>query len=237
MQIKSADTKPAKLVLNMKCGDCVHFEHYAKFEKPCSKLGVMKFRDAPDCFMPNVFAFQRMSPDILNQIGILFKDFTPSLARILMGLLYKRKAYSRYGLAFGMPVYFHLGSDYLNNYYRGYVVGVNSRNSQPIVYVTSDLSKKQVSNPAILALFPDSVYNIVAFKKKRQALTEAGRMNDPKMMLTGSKKKPVADIGYEPPTMDSVPASWFDLYSKAGKEKAPFKKGKDGTIEVKVKRK
>ncbi len=235
MKLRSADEKSAKITFTPKCGDCMHFDHYAKFQSVCSKLGVLKNRLAPPCFTENVFVLQKQSPDVLNQIGLLLKDFTPSQARILLAILAKKKKYKEYGLAFGMPVYFHLGSDYLNNYFKGYVVGVANR-GEPMVYVSSDLNKKQVNKPAMLALYPDSVFTISQFEKKKKSLADNNRLNDPKITTIGKKNKTeISDVfDFEPPTLEAAPASWFDIYSKVGKEKANFKKGKNG-IEFQIK--
>lgn len=229
--LKKEAKQTARLSIAWKCGDCIHFQKFAKFEKVCSKLGVTDKALAPSCFSPNVFALQKVAPDVLNQIGLLVKDLSTTQSRILMGVLKSRKAFQRYGLAFGMPVYICFGADYLNNYYKGFVIGVASH-GDPMVYVTSDLNKAQINRPAILALLKDSVYNVVKFRAKKQELIKKKRLNDPKNTgIFGSNiKKPTVDVGYEPPSMDQVPASWFDAYARrVGK-----KQSKKGKLEFKV---
>lgn len=111
--------------IGQKCGDCLHFKRNAKFEKPCSQLGIKHYAAAPQCFSPDVYVLAKKTPDILCQIGLMFHNFTPSESRVLLSLLNQNRTFERaYGLKFGQPVYFKLGNDYLANYFRGYVVGV-----------------------------------------------------------------------------------------------------------------
>lgn len=233
--LKKEANQSSKLVIGFKCGECLHHTKYAKFEKICFKLGVLAKASAPSCFTPNVFLLQKHSPDVLNQLGLLIKDFSSAQARILVGLLRSRKAYERYGLAFGMPVYVRFGSDYLNNYFRAYVISVTVH-GEPMVYVTSDLNRKQTNAPAVMALLPDSVLTISMFKKKKQDLTKRKLLKDPKPTVFG---KPVkgkkAEIDYEPPTLENVPASWFDAYARRTlKDSKHLKKNKEGDLTYKV---
>jgi len=232
--LKKPESKMAKLAVHFKCGDCIHFEKYPKYEKVCSKLGVERHANAPICFSPNIFKLQPLPSDVLNQIGLLFKDFTTSQARILFALLKTKKTFARLGLAFGMPVYICLGPDYLSNYYRAYVIGASVYGDR-VVYVTSDLNRRQVSKATIMALLPDSIFTVSKFKRKRKVLGKKGRLVDPgsSFIMRGVKKKEVT-IEYEPPTMETVPASWFDKFSKqVGSSKKKIKNLKKG-LEFKI---
>jgi hypothetical protein len=208
---------PIKVVGNgNKCGDCLHFEKIAhsKYPKPCIHLGVGKKANAPNCYDDNVFLLQRVEPDILNQIGLLHKDMNSSQSRILANTLRRRKQFRRAGVAFGMPVFVCLGRDYLNNYYKGYVIGVQNH-GEPLIFVTTDLNKKQVAKPAILSLLKESVLNVQEFARKRRELIKKKHLNDPDNSFMGTKiKKNKADEMYEPPTLETVPETWFDLYAK-----------------------
>lgn len=238
---KKEITASSKLSLGFRCGDCLHLDKISKFEKVCSKLGITKNALAPACFAPNVFELQKVTPDILNNLGLMIKDLNSTQCRILLGLLKARKSFERYHLAFGQPVYFHVGQDYLSNYFKGFVVSVSSF-GEPTVYVTSDLNKKQVAKPAMLVLSPESVFTISRFKKKKDSLVKRNLVNDPKPFYFMKKVHPKeVDVSYEPPTMESVPDSWFDVYAGGkGKDKAqnksPIKKVKSG-LEMKIRSK
>lgn len=214
------DTTSSKVVIGFKCGECLHFEKVSKFEKPCSQLGVTRHANSPGCFSPNVYLLQKVSPDIFNQLGLLLRNFTSPQARVLLALLRSKKAFDKYNLAFGQPVFFHLGDDFLSNYFRGFVFGVVTH-GEPLVYVTSDMNKRQVGTPGLLMLLPSSVYTVSAFRKKRQQLLTTGRKDDPKPLpfLTKAKARKPVPVDYEPPTMESVPDAWFDAYARP--DKAP----------------
>jgi hypothetical protein len=234
------ERKPAaRHLIGFKCGDCLHHEKYPRYEQPCSKLGVTNKADAPECFTPNAFAFGSISPDVLCQLGLILNAFTASQQRVLLGILKNSNAFRKYGFAFGQPVFFHVGNDYLGNYCKGFVIGVVSH-GEPLVFITSDLGSRKSKQPVTLALFPDSVISVTDFVKKRNQLVQQDKINDP--ALARKRKKAgleKATPEYDPPTMESVPASWFDAYSKPrddGKKKGKkelytVKKLKDGTVE------
>lgn len=221
MEKKDPSANSTKLSLGFKCGDCLCFAKTARFEQPCEKLGVLRHANAPVCFVPNPFFMQKIQPDVLNQLGLLFREFNAPMKRVLLGLLRSGKTFEDMGLAFGQPVYFCMGEDYLSNYYTGYVIGVTSVMS-PSVYVTTDLNKKQLSRPVIATLMPESVHVRSAFLKKREQLIERKRVMDPNHNKFKRVIKKNALEGYEPPSMDSVPAEWFDDYgqSKVRKSRA-----------------
>jgi len=211
--------------IQQRCGDCLHFKLSAKFEKPCSQLGVKSYGAAPNCFSPNVYAMAQKSPDLLFQIGLMFHNFTPSQARVLLSLINMNKVFVKsYGLKFGQPVYFRLGNDFLGNYFRGYVAGVASAGEQQ-VFVTSDLSGAQKLKPVIATLNRDSVFSVSDFKKKREELVAKGRLQDPTPLKTRPKK---IDEKYEVPSMEKAPEEWFNTYGAKMSSKKKLKKTKDG---------
>jgi len=215
------------------CGDCLHFKRNAKFEKPCSQLGVKHYASAPQCFSPDVYVLARKSPDALFQIGLLFHNFTPSESRILLSLLNQQKTFEKgYSLKFGQPVYFRLGTDYLSNYFRGYVAGVASAGDQQ-VYVTSDMNGAQSAKPVIATLMRDSVFSVTEFKTKRASLQERGRLMDP-----NPEKKHVVtkiDAKYEIPSMEKAPADWYESFGARLNSSKKLKRGKDNSLTFKVK--
>lgn len=221
-----------KTSIQQKCGECLHFKNNAKYEKPCSQLGVKRFASAPTCFYPNIYALTTKSPDALYQIGLLLHNFSTSESRILLSLLNQNKTFERsYDLKFGQPVYFKLGADFLVNYFKGYVAGVATAGEQQ-VFVTSDMGGQQRHKPVIATLLRDSVYSISEFKKKRSQLEKEGRFNDPNPKYTPVAKK--VDVKYEIPSMESAPAEWFDSFGARLKSRSKLKKGKDGSLVFKV---
>ncbi len=232
--LKREGSQSSKFTIQHKCGECLHFDKIAKFPKLCSKNGVMRNADAPSsCFTPNYFLLQDLSPDTLNQLGLLMRNFTPRQSRVMISLLRNKKQFDKYGLAFGMPVYVALGSDYLSNYYRAFVISV-STHGDPCVFVSSDLGEKQLSSPCIMSLLPDSVFTVTQFVKKKADLIRRNRIKDPSPNTVWAKKAAKkANEEYEPPTMDTVPASWFDSFAKRSTETLKIKKVKGG-LEFKV---
>lgn len=220
--------------IGLKCGDCLHFKRNAKFEKPCAQLGVKHFADAPACYTPDAYLLTKQAPETLFQLGLLLQTFTAQQSRVLISILKQSRAFEKhYGLKFGQAVYFRVGNDYLSNYFRGHVIGVAEAGDEQI-FITSDLNKKQRTNPVVGSFMPESVFTITAFKEKRAALQKAKRLVDPKPVF---KSKPqaliLAEADYQPPSMDSAPPEWFESASYRIPEKN-LKKNKDGSMEFHV---
>lgn len=195
----------SKSTIGIKCGDCLFFKGNKKFEKPCSELGVKHFTNAPACYSPNVYKLAEKNPDVILQLGLLLKDFTASDTRILMSVLKQQTAFEKnYNLQFGQPVYFRIGDDYLSNYYKGYVIGV-ATTGEGMVFLTSDLEKKQRIKPAVVSLFRDSLQSVSQFRKIKEALQKSDRLIDPKGELTKRAATAVSKVDYEPPTIDKAP--------------------------------
>jgi hypothetical protein len=229
-----------KSSIGIKCGDCIHFKRISKFEKPCSLLGRKHFADAPDCYAPDVYLLAKHNPEILFNLALLYKEFTAQETRVFMSLLKKSKTFEKAKLQFGMPVYFCVSTDYLSNFYRGFVLDVTSSGDAQTVSVTSDLSKAQRDRPMIGMFLRDSIYTVSEFKKKKVQLHKANRLLDPKPKFSAvADKSIVANIDYVPPSMDNAPREWFDKQDKS-KAKSKFKgvqKSKrrlDGNLEFNV---
>lgn len=220
-----------RATIGIKCGDCIHFKRMEKFGKPCSELGKKHFADAPDCYSPDVYLMAKHTPDILYQLALLMKDFTAQETRVYLSLLRKSKTFEKAKLKFGQPVYFSISGDYLGNYYRGFVLDVTSSAPQN-VFVTSDLRKTQRNNPMIGAFMRDSILTIGEFKKRKLKLQKQGRLVDPKPTFSATvNKSELANIDYQPPSMETAPQEWFD--KQAAKKKKP-KKRLDGTLEFRL---
>jgi hypothetical protein len=241
MALKSDKVIPiTTLKAKPRCGDCLHFKHISKFERVCSTLGVKQFAEAPTCFSPNVYALTKKNPDILHQLGMLLREFTPAETRVFMALLRQKVSMDKnYGLAFGQPVMFRIGGgDYLSNYFKGYVIGVASVGDGQ-VFVASDMSKTQRNMPATATLLPSSVYPLSKWKKKKAELVKDKKLKDPNPLYSPTAlKKEELTIDYKVPTLEDAPSAWFDKTDGGGKlkSKKKLKQGKDGSVEFNVER-
>lgn len=231
-------TSSDKVSLGMRCGDCVHFQRGpARFEKTCNKLGVDAKSKAPDCFSPDVFRLNTgIDPEVLGQLGRLIKDFSPSQNRILSHIFSKNgTAIHKHGFQFGQPVYFTLGDDYLSHYFKGYIIGA----CDDYLYVASKLNKAR-SNTS-LTILPKTALSYKAYKAKEASLLKSKKifMSEKDKRLV--KKLPLAEhidatgcvklpeqvkVDYEPPTFDTAPAHWFDIYDNKIQAKLRKKKPK-----------
>lgn len=233
MQKKKIIPISPKTSIGFKCGECLHFNRLAKFEKPCSFLGIKAFANAPSCFTPDVFKLQKTNPDIIYQIGNIMKDFTSAEARILIALLRSTRTQEKYyKLKFGQPVYFCLSNDYLSNYFRGFVVGVASQGEEQ-VYISSNLGKTQRANPMLGSFIRDRVLTLTEFKKRKKELIKAGKVQDPKKIFTPTKLTKDNADDYEIPSIETAPKEWLDKLDTAKIKKKP-KRDLDGTLSFKL---
>lgn len=206
-----------------KCGDCVHLSKEPLFEnKVCSQLGIKHYAAAPiRCFTPNAYLLNTESPEVLFQLGLLLKNFNPRQARIIRAILQQHtKLQKKFKLQFGQPVFFRFGGDYLSNYYRGYVTSFNDV-EEGVIYVTSDLGRKQRKQPLTARLPRESLYTITEYKKKREQLIKLKRLNDPKPLFAANAVK--VDETHVPPTMENAPKEWFDKKEARPRKKVPAK--------------
>lgn len=225
----------AKASIGLKCGDCLHFKRNAKFEKPCTQLGVKHFAVAPACYSPDPYILSAQSPDVLYRLGLLLTNFSAKEARVFMAILKQSGSLEKhYKLKFGQPVFFCIGNDYLSNYFRGFVLGI-AEEGEAQVYVTSDLDKKQRKQPVIATLMRTSVYTLSEFKKKKQKLLDDTRTQDPKPLFSVQKIKTKMDELYVPQSLESAPADWFNKVENRPKFKKQIKEGADGTLSFKLK--
>lgn len=226
----------AKATIGLKCGDCLHFKRNAKFEKPCTQLGIKHFANAPACYSPDPYLLSDQAPDVLYRLGMLLNDFSAKQTRVFMSILKQTGALEKhYKLKFGQPVFFCIGKDYLSNYFRGFVLGI-SEEGDAQVYVTSDLEKKQRKQPVLATLLRSSVFTLSEWKKKKAKLVDDKRMQDPDPLFTVQKIKTKMDDYYVPPSLETAPADWFNKVESRPKVKNRVKVAVDGTLSFKVKR-
>lgn len=214
-----------------KCGDCLHFKNVAKFERVCNTLGVKHFADAPTCFKVNPYILSKKNPDALSQIGLLMRDYTPQELRVFAYMIRENSLlFKNYKVRFGQPVMFRIGgSDYLSNYFRGFVVG-GATVGDAQLFVTSDMGKTQRATPAMLTLLPSSVFALSEWKKKKAQLIRDKKLKDPNPLYSSHVEKKDLTIDYVPPTLEDAPSEWFDKTGGKLKAKKNLKKGKDGTL-------
>lgn len=226
IHIAAAKSKP-------KCGDCLHFKHVAKFERVCNLIGVKHFAEAPKCFKVNPHILSKKNPDVLSQLGLLMRDFTPQELRVFAYMIRENSLLEKnYKVKFGQPVMFRVGgNDYLSNYFKGYVLGAATVGDGQI-FVISDMSRKQRNIPAMATLLPSSVFTLKAWQKKKEQLIKDKKLKDPNPLYSSHVEKKDLTIDYVPPTMESAPAEWFDKVNGAGngRLKTKPKKSKDGTL-------
>jgi len=230
-----------KVSLGVHCGDCIHFNGPAKFEKACSMLGVDSRSRAPDCFNPDVFKLKDTSnPELLKELGNLIRNFKPHQLRIMAFMLARQgNAMSKAKLKFGQPVYFSLGGDYLSHYFKGYVVSA----SDDSVYVVAKLNKCKTNTS--LTLDRTSVLTRTEYKELESTLVDENRI----FMSPAEKRKcrvlPIAEQldekgrvphveqfkdDYEPPSIDTAPPEWLNVYAAANEEKRKKKKKPKGVF-------
>lgn len=227
----------AKASIGLKCGDCLHFKRNAKFEKPCSQLGVKHFANAPACYSPDPYILSAQSPDVLNRLGLLLANFSAKESRVLMSILKQTGTLEKhYKLKFGQPVFFRIGNDYLSNYFRGFVLAI-AEDGDAQVYVTSDMEKKQRKQPVLATLIRTSVFTLSEWKKKKAQLLADKRTQDPKPLFTVQKIKTKMDELYVPQSLESAPADWFNKVDrpKASKKRPPVREAADGSLSFKMK--
>lgn len=227
---------PIEAVEKNKCGDCMHFKRVAKFEKVCSQLAVKHYANAPNCFMPDLWKLTELDPKTLYQLGLMFNKADISTMRILTASLKMfPRIRKRYALAFGQPVYFRFGSDYLSNYYRGFVAGAALAGDDQ-VFVSSNMERSQRKQPMMAQLMRSSVFTNTEFVKQKAALIKANKIMDPKPLFTPVPKIKGDPVDYVPPSMETAPSEWYDKVSKRPKMKSRIRTTITGDMTFKVQR-
>lgn len=238
-----------KACLGVRCEDCIHFEKVPKFDGVvCAKNGIDGRKKAPDCFNPDVFNLTKVkTPEQLNALGKLIQGYGTKQLRILAFVLAKQgNNMNKLDLKFGKSVYFSLGENYLSHFFKGYVVGVSGTD----VHIVARI-KKCDENTSI-TLQRDSVLT-----KKQYKEVEAQLITENKVVMPETAKKylrvlPLAErldkkgritmpeqfkIDYEPPTIDTAPQEWLDIYDAHHKAKNKKSKSKKQGFEHETEKK
>lgn len=197
-----------------KCGECLHFKQHAHSGKgkPCVELGVRAVGIAPrTCFTPDVTKLAKNS-DQFVQVASMFQAFTPQERRILMALMRNQRARKTHQV--GDALYFCVGADYVSNYLKAYVMGHSS--SGELLLIGSPDNRKRGQSFTAYLRDSDTLLTVKQWKVKREQLKGQNKIFDPKNRMI--KKSSITD-NYEPPTIDSVPSSWYDKKEPAKKRR------------------
>lgn len=230
MQIKpdtsSGDAATARESnIKLRCGDCMHFKGTAHpiYGQPCAENGVRAGATAPSCYTPNMSLFRNISPEAVQTLATMVSGMTAQQQRITMGLFRSASSLERMNLKFLQTVYFSMGGDCLQNYYRGYVFSAGPEKNTVIV-VGQDYIKAH-STACVAQLLRESV---ITSKKKFNAiknrLIEAGQLT----RLPPKVQAQIIKDDYEPPTFETSPEQLEARANKSSKRKP--KKDNDGKM-------
>lgn len=199
--VKPETTGASKFNSSLMCGDCLHYkgQKHPKFDAPCSTLGVGMKSEAPSCYTPDVTAFKAMSKDSFPLIASLIATMSPRQSRILMGMLKYAGSLERIGMSFLQECFFCMSSEqeaYLDDYYRGYIVGLNKAGG--VIIVGTDFLQGS-KNSMIAYLDKVSVLTEQQFALRRKSLVTRGKIKKP--LVARLEKKNM----YIVPTIDEAP--------------------------------
>lgn len=228
---KSINSKPNRVALGLKCSECLHFSKGPrKFEKLCAQLGQEPFSDACPEFTPDMTVLAAVSLDSMRTLARIASALTQAQTRLLAFTFRNLDYVKKTGFAFGDSVAFSLdGKDYLENYFRGIVIGASKNGS--LIYLASSLERMNSEN-CFLSLFTKSVFSMEDFAKHRKLLIKKNRITLPEK-ANSSKKSPLhylrltpdqlaaqrklldaAPDTYEPPSIDKAPKKMLDEANK-----------------------
>ena len=200
------NTKPenlpaTKFNMTLMCGDCLHYRgsRHPNFDAPCATLGVGMKGEAPSCFTPDVTAFKSLSKDTFPLIASLVAAMSSRQSRVLMSVLKYAGTLERVGMTFLEECFFCLSSEqeaYLDDYCRGYVVGLNKTGG--LIIVGTDFLQGS-KNSMIAYLDKSSVLNEEQFRVRRKNLVDKGKIRKP--LVARMEKKNL----YIVPTIDDGP--------------------------------
>lgn len=174
-----------RIVLPVKCGDCVFHKRLATYPRPCFELGTPPSADTCIRFAPDP-SHMGDATDLATTLKALASAQRPALAAMAM---LGARAVERLGFSIGQTVYMKvLGGDFLCNYARAVVVAASR---DKLVLAGAQGYTALVGTDLLL--------NYDSWAEKRQRLVRAKRINDPsgglrKLDVRGSERL----IVYEP---------------------------------------
>lgn len=211
--------------LQVKCKSCIHHSKvpHPEDKKVCESLGITAAAKACSQFNPDFIKLAGVSHDLIKPLGNFMRDCTSEQTQILAFYIRNAEYAKRQKLRLGQQVAFCLSADYLQNYFRGYVLSVSKDGE--FVYITSNLNQKEGNT--MLTLLRKNVLTVLEFKLKKKKLIKSGRVVEPQGrrghktlfdQLSMNKKEFLSYRGtlaskpddYVPPSIDSVPDTWLD---------------------------
>lgn len=193
----SMGAKKAKGALAQKCGDCLFFSREISpvFSEPCKDRGVKEYASAPSCFSPNVRELNNLGSDFFALLGSMLSVCSPRQTRLLSHVISQQHHISKLGFYLMQPVYFRLGEDYLDNYFKGFILSISSTGglmlcSNPYL---------QGGAPLYAEICKESVLTESMMEEKREQLIASGRLYEPKRPQRNTS---VEEDGYIIPTME-----------------------------------
>lgn len=216
-----------KIKIGVQCGDCIHFKRGpAAFEDVCIKLGIEKEDKVCGKFSPDLFVINKIDVSNLSELGRITKEMPPKALRILAYTFRHIATIKGMGFNFGQPVFLSIGGDYLNHYFKGYVIGVDRRDDR--VYIASSI--RNVKTNAFMSVYSNTLLTLAEWRVKKESLIEKDKIvqyikppvGKPRWRMplaelmdkNGKFKKkdlrPPALADYTPPTIDTVPEEWRD---------------------------
>lgn len=217
-----------RVSLGLKCGDCVFLNSGMKrFEQPCGMLGQEPFSHACPEFSPDMRPLMKVATMDIHALAEITGRMSQNQLRLMAYVFRNMDFIRKTGLTFGQPVLFSLdGKDYLENYFRGVIVGASKDGRT--VYITSDLEQLNKSQ-CMLTLMRSEIKTVEEFRTHHAFLVKKNRLRSPvpnkyserKTLLqllkltTGEyqlylQTLTVKPDSYVPPTIDAVPTHWLD---------------------------
>lgn len=226
---KNIQSKPNRVSLGMKCGECIHFSKGPrKFERLCVQMGIENFADACPEFTPDMTVLASVSVDHMRELARISQQLTQAQMRLFAFTFRNLDYIKKTGYSFGDTVVFSLdGSEYLESYFRGTVIGA-SKNGM-LIYLASSLEELNETN-CFLSLYTKSVMPVKKFTKHRRQLIAEGKIRCPNtksrktaieylnmtedQLAALQRTLKVAPDTYEPPTLDKAPKAKLDAANK-----------------------
>lgn len=222
------DDGSARTLPGIQCRSCIHHSRVPHpqvgVKKTCDKIGILPSGDAPAvCFRPDVLAIVEVDHSWIEHLRQFHKNTNPRLTQVMAHTLLNTQMLSRLKLEFGQRVAFCIGSDFLQNYFRGVVLAATPDGE--FVYVSSSLSPGSANT--MLTLLRSSLLTKDQWLKKKQQLIKQNRVQEPRTRsnrptLFEELEMPRAEWlryreslvtkpeDYKPPSLDSVPQHWLD---------------------------
>lgn len=215
----------SKLSLKVKCGSCIHLNKLPFYDKkPCVEHGKITGSMACKSYQPDYSILSALGTEFYSTLGPLLKGVNKTQSNALAYLFRNLETLNKKGLRFGLPVAFSLtGKNYLNSYFKGYVIGMAADGDT--VHVVSSLTKTSKKD-TLVSVPKFCLLNKAQFIKLREKLVKEGAIEEPRKaskdnlldFLKMSKKEytkykrklSLTPSAYTPPSIDSVDPSWWN---------------------------